>query len=114
MHIGSWFERLAGADGEPRDRLLAALDVLGPDTGTVFTPLPGESALVESGVLARPMAELEAAWRTAIRPVFERYHVPLPPPTADPANGRTTHGTDFEWLHGEFTSVRRSDPAATW
>src|SRR5436309_7840419 len=55
MHIGSWFERLAGATGEPRDRLIDALDTLGPDSGTVFTPLPGETALIEAGILARPM-----------------------------------------------------------
>jgi ring-1,2-phenylacetyl-CoA epoxidase subunit PaaC len=114
MHIGTWFERLAAADGEPRDRLLAALDTLAPDAGTVFTPLPGEEALVASGVLARPQAELESDWRAAIRRVFDRHRLPLLPPTADPAHGRDAHGADFVWLHGEFNAVRRSDPGATW
>lgn len=114
MHIGSWFERLAGADGEPRDRLLAALDALARDAGTVFTPLPGEQALIEAGVLARPSPDLEREWRAAIGPVFERHRLPVLPPTADPAGGRAGHGADFAWLHGEFTSVRGSDPGATW
>jgi ring-1,2-phenylacetyl-CoA epoxidase subunit PaaC len=114
MHIGSWFERLAGAEGEPRVRLLAALDALGPDAGTVFTPLPGEQALIEAGVLARPTTDLEQEWRATIRPVFERHRLPPLPPTVAPARGRSAHGSDLEWLHGEFTSVRRSDPGATW
>ncbi len=49
MHVNAWFGRLAGTRGEPRDRLLAALDVLAPDAATVFTPLPGEGALIEAG-----------------------------------------------------------------
>jgi ring-1,2-phenylacetyl-CoA epoxidase subunit PaaC len=114
MHIGSWFERLAGADGEPRDRLVAALDTLGPDAATVFTPLDGEAALIEAGVLARTSTELEQGWRAEIAPVLERHRLPRPPSIASPADGRTSHGPDFTWLHGEFTKVRRSDPGAVW
>ncbi|MGH2474001.1 MAG: 1,2-phenylacetyl-CoA epoxidase subunit PaaC [Candidatus Limnocylindrales bacterium] len=114
MHIGSWLERLATADGEPRDRLRAALNTLGPDAGTVFTPLPGEPALIEAGILARPMTDLERDWRADIAPVFERLRLPEPPPTRDPELGRADHGDAFTWLHGEFTAVRRSDPGATW
>jgi len=114
MHIGSWFGRLAGAEGEPRDRLLDALATLGPDAGTVFTPLPDEPALIEAGALARTMAELEVDWRAGIGPTFARFGLPELPPTRDPASGRTGHGAEFAWLHGEFTKVRRSDPGATW
>ena len=114
MHVGLWLERLASTAGEPRDRLIAALESLGPDAGTVFTPLPGEPALVEAGILERPMAGLELAWRAEVAPVFDRLGLPAPPPTRDPARGRTDHGQAFDWLHGEFTSVRRSDPGATW
>jgi ring-1,2-phenylacetyl-CoA epoxidase subunit PaaC len=114
MHVISWFERLAAANGEPRDRLAAALDALAPDAASVFTPLPGERALLESRVLARPSTELEAEWRATIRPVFDRHRLPLPPSTADPAGGRTGHGVDFTWLFGEFTAVRRSERGATW
>ena len=114
MHISSWLERLAVADGEPRERLLVALDTLGPHAGTVFTPLSGEGALVEAGVLARPMADLERTWRARVEPVFERLGLPLAPATIDPWSGRTDHGEPFRWLWGEFTAVRHSDPAATW
>jgi ring-1,2-phenylacetyl-CoA epoxidase subunit PaaC len=114
MHIGAWFERLAGARGEPRDRLLEALATLGPDAGTVFTPLPDEPALIKAGVLARPMADLERDWRARTASTFAALDLPMLPPTADPERGRSDHGADFEWLHGEFTNVRRSDPGATW
>jgi ring-1,2-phenylacetyl-CoA epoxidase subunit PaaC len=114
MHVRLWLERLAATTGEPRDRLLAALATLGPDAGTVFTPLPGEAAIVRAGILARPMGELEQEWRAGIDPTFERLGLPAPPPNADPAAGRTGHGDAFAWLHGEFTAVRRTDPGATW
>ncbi len=122
MHVETWLERLATTDGEPRDRLITALGTLGPDAGTVFTPLPGEPALIEAGILARPMVELEADWRARVGAAFDRLGLPAPPPTSEPASGRTGrlgpggtgHGPAFDWLHGEFTAVRRSDPGATW
>jgi len=114
MHIDAWFERLATAEGEPRDRLVAALSVLGPDAGTVFTPLPDEGLLLDAAILAAPMAELEAEWRAAIQPVLARLDLPALPPTRDPAAGRTSHGAAFTGLHLGFTSVRRSDPGASW
>ncbi len=119
MHVEHWLERLASAPGEPRDRLVIALEVLGPDAGTVFTPLPGEPALIEAGILARPMRHLETDWRARIGEVMGRLGLPSLPPTADPAHGRSGpaglgHGPAFDWLHGEFTAVRRSDPGATW
>ena len=114
MHIESWFDRLAGSAGEPRDRLLDALETLGPDSGTVFTPLDDEPALIESGVLARPMAELERDWRARMTAAFASLSLPALPPTHDPDRGRTDHGAEFAWLHREFTTVRGSELGATW
>ncbi len=114
MHAGAWLDRLARAEGEARDRLLAALGELGPDAATVFTPLPGEPALIAAGILAAPMTELETRWRDTIRPTFANLDLPMPPPARDPERGRLDHGEAFRWLWGEFTSVRRSDPGATW
>jgi len=114
MHVDTWFERLARAVGEPRDRLIAALETLGPDAGTVFTPLLDEEALVGAAVLGRPMRELERDWRARVAAMFGSLDLPRLPATADPANGREGHGPAFTWLHGEFTSVRRGDPGATW
>jgi ring-1,2-phenylacetyl-CoA epoxidase subunit PaaC len=114
MHIESWLARLAATPGEPRDRLADALEVLGPDAGTVFTPLAGERELVDGGVLARPMAELEHEWRSRVSAMFERVDLPVPPRTLDPDRGRRDHTDAFYWLWSEFTAVRRSDAGATW
>ena len=114
MHAGAWLDRLARGDGEPRDRLLAALAELGPDAATVFTPFADEALLLETGILDAPMAELEGRWRASIAPVFEALDLPMPPSPHDPERGRLDHGADFAWLWGEFTSVRRADPGATW
>jgi ring-1,2-phenylacetyl-CoA epoxidase subunit PaaC len=114
MHATAWLERLAERDGEPRERLLAALDELATDAATVFTTLGGEARLVEAGVLAEPMSALEARWRATITPDFVRLGLPMPPATESPAGGRSEHGEPFTWLWNQFTSVRRSDPVATW
>lgn len=114
MHAGAWLDRLARSHGEPRDRLLAALAELAPDAATVFTPLDDEVELLDAGILDAPMVELEDRWRASIAPVFANLDLPMPPPARDPERGRLDHGTDFDWLWGEFTSVRRGDPGATW
>jgi ring-1,2-phenylacetyl-CoA epoxidase subunit PaaC len=114
MHAGAWLDRLARSDGEPRDRLLAALADLAPDAATVFTALPDEPTLVDAGILDAPMAELESRWRASIAPTFAALDLPMPPPARDPERGRLDHGAAFRWLWGEFTSVRHADPGATW
>jgi 1,2-phenylacetyl-CoA epoxidase catalytic subunit len=100
--------------GEPRRRLLDALERMGPDAATVLAPLPDEPSLVMAGIIDAPSAELEARWRAEIAPVFARLDLPMPPAASDPERGRSCHSDAFRWLHGEFTSVRRLDPGATW
>ena len=114
LHVDAWLRRLASAEGEPRDRLIRALERLGPDAATVFTPLPGEAAVVAGGVLAAPMAELRDRWLDGLEPVFAELHLPMPPAGIDISRGREDHSGAFRWLYGEFTSVRRLDPEATW
>jgi ring-1,2-phenylacetyl-CoA epoxidase subunit PaaC len=114
MHIDAWLERLATAGRESRDRLVAALEVLGPDAGTVFTPLPGEAALVEARILAVPMEELESRWRATIATPLANLGLPQPAATDRPDRGRTDHGDAFRALRTEFTMVRHSEPGATW
>jgi len=114
MHAEAWLARLARRDGEPRQRLLAALQALAPDAATVFAPLPDEPELIEAGILDAPMSELEARWRASIAPLLAASDLPMPPPAADPMRGRLDHGEAFRWLWGEFTAVRRADPGATW
>jgi len=114
MHVGAWLERLAHDDGEARTRLLVALRQLQHDAATVFAPLPDEVALIEAGILAAPMPELEGRWRQAIGPTFAELDLPMPPAAAQPERGRLDHGDAFDWLWREFTSVRRSEPGVSW
>jgi ring-1,2-phenylacetyl-CoA epoxidase subunit PaaC len=114
MHVSAWLERLASARGEPRERLLAALERLAPDAATVLAPLPNELSLVMAGIIDATGDELDARWRAEIGPVFDRLDLAMVLPVADPLTARTNHSDAFRWLHGEFTAVRASQPGATW
>jgi ring-1,2-phenylacetyl-CoA epoxidase subunit PaaC len=113
MHVDAWLRRLADTPGEPRDRILTALDALAPDATSVFTPLPDEDLLLTAGILAQPMAELRGRWLRGLALTFAQLDLPMPPSASDP-RGREDHAEPFRWLWGEFTSVRRLDPGATW
>jgi ring-1,2-phenylacetyl-CoA epoxidase subunit PaaC len=114
MHATTWFERLATTDGEPRRRLLDALGRMGPDAGTVLSPLPTDLALEMAGIIDAPLPDLERRWRDDLAAVFNRLDLPALPETRDPDTARTQHSDAFRWLHEEFTSVRRLDPSSPW
>ena len=114
MHVLAWMERLARGGPEARRRLEAALVAEETDAPTVFTPLEGEAALLESGILTRSMAESEAAWRADLTTILVPLELPLPPRISLTAEGRLGHSDSFRWLWGEFTSVRRSEDRAAW
>jgi ring-1,2-phenylacetyl-CoA epoxidase subunit PaaC len=114
MHVSLWLERLASSHGEPRRRLIEALERLGPDAATVLTPLPNELGLVMAGVVDASWAELEARWRSQIEPALERLDLPVPPAAADPDRARSAHSEAFRSLWEQFTSVRRGEEGATW
>jgi len=113
MHASVWLDRLARGGDESRSRLLTALSELGPDAATVFAPF-AEAALIEAGILAVPMAELETRWRASIAPTFATLGLPTPPPARNPDRGRLDHGEAFTWLRREFNTVRAAEPGATW
>ena len=90
------------------------MERLGPDAWTVLSPLPNDLSLLMAGILDASPAELDARWRSAIRPTLEGLGLPMPGPAGDPSGARSGHSDAFRWLHGELTSVRRLDPEATW
>jgi ring-1,2-phenylacetyl-CoA epoxidase subunit PaaC len=114
LHWSAWMKRLA-AGAETRERLVAALERLWSDAESIFTPLAGEAALVAAGILTEDLGTLRAAWheRTATELRALGLPVPLAHPSV-PTEGRTGRSDDFRWLWGEFTSVARADPGATW
>ena len=114
MHVDAWFERLADAGSEPRDRLVAALESMGADAGTVLAPLAGDAALVRNGVIGEPFAAVEASWRAGLDATLRRLGLPALPPMVDPEHARSGHSATFRALHEEFTLVRRSEAGATW
>jgi ring-1,2-phenylacetyl-CoA epoxidase subunit PaaC len=123
LHCTAWVERLAGGGSEPRRRLHDALERLWPDALCVLAPLPSSERLVAAGVIAEPLAAAEQRWLAGLAPLLERLDLPFPfrrtgqrlePAIARPANPRGDHSASFEWLWGEFTSVHRSDPEASW
>ena len=114
MHASVWLDRLARGGDESRSRLVAALTTLGPDAATVFAPLPDEAELVDAGILAAPMTELETRWRDAIGPTFGALGLSMPPRAVDRSRGRMDHGDAFNWLWREFNTVRAAEPGATW
>jgi len=114
MHVIAWIDRLAGGGSEARGRLVAALTAHEIDAPTVFTPLVGESALLDAGVLTRSMADAEAAWRADLTTILVPLELSLPPRIPPTASGRRHHSREFGWLWSEFTSVRRSEGKVTW
>lgn len=112
-HVDAWLRRLASGGDEARGRLLAALDRLWPDAGTVFTALPEEELLVPQ-ILAAPMGELFTRWTDQVGPIFQELDLPLESSAPDVGGRGPDHGDAFRWLWGEFTSVARLEPEAVW
>ena len=114
LHVDAWLRRLAAATGEPRSRLIGALQTLSPDATSVFAPLGNEAVLLEAGILPVPMAELRDRWLARVGAVFDELGLARPEGASDSSRARFDHSDAFRWLWGEFTSVRRLDPEAVW
>jgi ring-1,2-phenylacetyl-CoA epoxidase subunit PaaC len=114
MHVVTWIERLTNGGADSHARLVTALHDQGLDASSVFTPLEGEAALLEAGILTRPLAAAEAAWRADLTTILVPLGLALPPSVELTRAGRRDHSAAFQWLWSEFTSVRRSEGGATW
>lgn len=114
MHWNVWLRRLADARGEARERLESAMARLWPEAQAVFAPLAGEEQLLAAVVLPEPMEGLRQRWLDRVTPELRRLGVQVSSPAAPDAAARSRHARDFTWLHGEFTSVARSEEGALW
>ena len=114
LHWSAWMRRLAEGP-ETRARIVAALERLWPDAEAIFSPLAGEAALVAAGVLPDGLAVLRAAWHERTATELSALGLPVPVDEAPaPTEGRMQRTDDFRWLWGEFTSVARAEPGASW
>ncbi|NJD28689.1 MAG: phenylacetate-CoA oxygenase subunit PaaC [Chloroflexi bacterium] len=114
MHVVAWVERLANGGRIARGRLEAALAVAAAVAPTVFTRLDGEPELLRAGILSRPLAAADAAWRVDLTRILVPLELALPPTIEHGPEGRAGHSDAFRWLWREFTSVRRSEVGAAW
>lgn len=113
MHADAWLRRLA-SDPLALRRLAAALDRAAPVAASVLTPPARERDLLAAGILSRPFADAEVAWQAALADRLSPVGLAVPVPAESPATARADHGAAFGALWAEFTSVRRSDPGASW
>jgi ring-1,2-phenylacetyl-CoA epoxidase subunit PaaC len=118
LHFDLWLRRLAEGGEDSHRRLAEALERLWPDAQAVFAPLDGEACLLAARVLPESLEALRARWLERVVPRLEELGLPVPSaaqreaaPTSDSRRQRTA---DFEWLHGEFTTVSGSEAGATW
>ena len=114
MHAGAWLDRLARSEANRATGCWRRWPSLRRTPPRSSRRSRTRRSCVDAGILDAPMADLEERWRASIAPVFADLDLPMPPPARDPERGRLDHGADFAWLWGEFTSVRRADPGATW
>ena len=116
MHLDAWIRRLAAHPGQPRDAVVAALEILAPTAFTVFTPIGGEEVLVAEGVLAAPMVELAARWKSEVDGSLSELGLPTMPEAHPPADGRdhTQPSESFVELWKDFTSVAFLEEGAEW
>jgi ring-1,2-phenylacetyl-CoA epoxidase subunit PaaC len=113
LHVDAWLRRLATSGEDARARLAGGLAALGTDAMGVLGPLDAEEVLLAAGFLPEPMRTIRARWLERVTPMLVELELPVP--EGDPApGGRLRHGSDFAWLHGEMTTVSRSEVGATW
>jgi ring-1,2-phenylacetyl-CoA epoxidase subunit PaaC len=116
MHARAWIERLARGGEEPRRRLVAALEALRDDAGTVLAPLGGEERLRAARILRDGSDGASRAWRADVDAVLAPLGIAWAPRSLEPREARSAAvpSEAFRWLWSEFTSVRRSEDGATW
>jgi ring-1,2-phenylacetyl-CoA epoxidase subunit PaaC len=114
-HARAWLDRLTADPDEGRPRLQTGIDRLWGDALGLFEPVPGEEALVASGILPVGWAELRAEYVAAVELELDACGLSLPRDTVPAIGGRAgDHSSDFAAQFEEMTRVRRLVPGAAW
>jgi ring-1,2-phenylacetyl-CoA epoxidase subunit PaaC len=111
-HTRLWVERLSLGTEESHSRMQAALDVLWPLAGQLFTPAEDDLLLVQAGYLPE-FTGVWSAWRDQVEPFLERCQLSRPATNPNQA-GRQEHTPHLKVLLSELQSVARMEPEAEW
>jgi ring-1,2-phenylacetyl-CoA epoxidase subunit PaaC len=99
-HFDEWMRRLGHGDDASRARLQATLDLLMPESGSMFEDTDIDPAI----------------WLAGIRTALESAGLTCPdaPPTGTPGGRSGIHAEHFVNAHTEMGEVRLTDPGASW
>jgi ring-1,2-phenylacetyl-CoA epoxidase subunit PaaC len=113
-HNGLWLRRLGLGTVESHTRTQAALNTLWPYARQLFTPPPGDDALMSAGIIP-DAALLHREWEQLVQGVLDDCSLTLPT-DSQPKRvvSRAEHTEHLMVLLGEMQSVARLDPAAEW
>ena len=111
-HADALLDKLL-ASPEARERILEALDAVGPLVEGLCEPVDGEAEAINTGVAAAPTADLLEPLQQAIE---ERFgcSASIDSPVASGQNRRTARSADFDPLLRRMREVLDYDPDAVW
>jgi len=98
---------------EARERILEALDVVGPLVAGLCEPVEGEAEVISEGMAAGPTDSLLVPLKQAIGERFG-FSGSICSPAASSQNRRTARSEDFDPLLARMREVLDYDPEAVW
>lgn len=114
MHGRIWIERLGRADGEARERVQAAIDLLWPAALGMFEPTSHDAALAKAGVCPRE-SDAGEKWQSVVTGLLAEAGFTWPRDAKPLYGGRAGHhGPELTRLLASMQKVYRLAPGATW
>ena len=111
-HSSAWLRRLGLGTAESNRRMQAALDVLWPLAGQLFSPQPGDALLNVEGYWP-DLNELRQAWSGVVIPALEEAGLGETAGAAGP-DDRRVHSAHLDTLLADMQMVARADEEAVW
>ncbi|PWI57119.1 1,2-phenylacetyl-CoA epoxidase subunit PaaC [Sulfoacidibacillus thermotolerans] len=116
LHMETWFERLAKAQGEAKERLEKAITAIWTDLPDLFSLGQSGEILREEGIFPISESTLYDKWAQQVKALFDHSGLTWPAKQNETLeNGRLgVHSSDLQDLLNVMTEVYRSDLTATW
>ncbi len=113
-HSAEWMLRLGDGTAESHRRLAAALEILWPTTGELFTTDEGEQALIAQAIATDPES-VRPQWTATVTQTLTQATIEIPAKAWMHTGGRQgRHSEAFGHLLTELQYVQRLIPNATW